>query len=867
MEIHQLAEISEKIYGDLQALLPADIKAIECILQKESIKYGKIRTFNLEDSQDIVLLTMKQNCLILIKHLLENEISVPDNLLNAVYKLVNLKQTYLSSSFEASSTNDKPTQRKSMDLHAQIEKERIIDSILNLLVDIVFISRYRSEDLANFLKSKKVPDEFSVNLAIAIDQELDLESFELAVLTKKLLGPVFLSLAKSYRGSMRKLTKKKIIDIASRCIDTKDRHVAFKLFYYLNEEPHRNILVNTKPESSPEYFGFASSLVMDKESAEIVYAKLEPYFDDLVEALQTLLSFPKHEEKSIQPRDEKMIRYLLECINSISRFKSLIFFKFVSLLQGILKIKVSKEIKGTIYDILSKYVDERDLYVGKVVECRDDVEMEIKTKDFYLLPRLIKFLNSYQRREQREIELVNIGVLLGSPYITDTDKSNAAYIDSSEKYDFRVLGLKSEDPTTVIECLDCYISPDVLKMYSVHLRNAMVKDVAVIDKIIDFQIEHHSPIDDISIVNSILSHSSPRFFEYARLFKDFSFYLNSDVLERISEDPENGTEWIKECYNKEFGLFILHNCGYFNDLLRGSSAMQPGLSLVYEKILDENLGNVEVRVFNGRDESESRHSTIYLFDNQEVLTETFFRIFAKQLIYCKFFRVGENIGHTVLKKYISPFYSCYVKAKAVCGLDVSSDIQFMKKNLLADDDLLGYLKTVGCYSPETEVCSSSILLNFGIRDNSIFVKNFPGASDFEKFILFFNIEHVSKDIDIIIKDEIMKNLKNPNRLYLRMCILQLFRTKELDQIIKVLEKNFEDKELLFKLCMHNVMHGGRYFSKDLILYGDEVLRSKALFLLYYLSIWDKEYLREMIEKADAEASEDMKYLTEDIGSY
>lgn len=863
MEIQQLAEISEKVYGDLQALLPADIRVIEAILQKESIKYGKIRTFNLEDSQDIVLLTMKQNCMILIKHLLENGIGVPESLLNAAYKLVSLRYSHLSSAF----AGDKAVQGRGQDLHAQIEKERIADSILNLLVDIVLISGYKNEDLASFLKGKKVPDDFSVNLAIAIDQELDLESFELTVLTKKLLGPVFLSLAKSYRNSMRKLAKRKVIEMASRYIDTKDRCVAFELFYYLNEEPHRSILASTKPESSPEYFGFASSLVVDKESAEVAYAKLEPYFDDLVEALQTLLSFPKHEEKSIQPRDERMIRHLLECVNGISRFKSLNFFRFISLFQGVLKIKISKEIKGVIYDILSKYVDERDLYVGKVVECRDDVEKEIRTKDFYLLPRLIKFLNSYQRREQREIELVSIGALLGSPYTSDPGRSGAAYLDSSEKYDFRILGLKSEDPATVIECLDCQISPDVLKMYSVHLRNAMIKDVAVIDRLIDFQIEYCSPIDDISVVSSILSHSSPRFFEYARLFKDFSFYLNGDVLERISEDPEGGVAWLKECYNREFGLFILHNCGYFNDLLRANSAMQPGLSLVYERVLDENLGEAEARVFGGEDENEPRRPTIYLFDNQEVLTETFFRIFAKQLIYHKFFRADENVESTVLKKYVSPFYGCYVKAKAVYGLDVSSDIQFMKKNLLADDDLLGYLKIANCYSHETEALSSSILLNFGVKDNSTFVKNFPGASDFEKFILFFNIEHVSKDIDIMIKDEIMKNLKNPNRLYLRMCVLQLFRTKELDQILKILEKSFEDKELLFKLCMHNIMHGGKYFSKDLISYGDEALKNKALFLLYYLDVWDKEYLREMIGKADTESSSDLKYLVEDAGKY
>ena len=476
---------------------------------------------------------MKQNCLILIKYLLENEIAVPNSTHNTIYKLVDLKSRYL----QILNMNDPSSQSKTTDLHAQMEKERIIDSIHNLLVDIIFITKYKSDDLIEYLKGKKVPDEFSVNLAIAIDQNIDFESFELTVLAKKLIGPVFLSMVKSYKNSMRKLAKQKIVEIALKHINSKDKNIAFELFYYLNEESNRNILATTKPENTPEYFGFVSSLIVSKEDVDGAYTKLSPFFDNLAEALQILVSFPKHEEKSIQPADEKMIKFLLDCVNSISKFKPVYFFKFLSLFQEILKIKISKEVKGVIYDILSKYVNERDIFISKIVECRDVVEKEIKSKNFYVLPRLIKFLNAYQRREQKETDLINAGMISGSPYVSSGDKS---FFDSSDKYDFRILGLKSEDPMTIIECLDCYIDPNVIKLYSSHIRNAMVKNTDVIDRIIDFQIDHNMPLDDILIVNSIISYSSSRFFEYVRLFKDFSFYLNGDVLERISEDPENG---------------------------------------------------------------------------------------------------------------------------------------------------------------------------------------------------------------------------------------------------------------------------------------------------------------------------------------
>lgn len=862
MEARQLAEISEKIYGNIQALLPTDIQVIDDVLKKESIKYGKIKTFGLEDSQEIVLLTMKQNCLILIKYLLENEITIPDKLLDAVYLLVDLKQKVIASSFSADSTG-KP--KYNTDLQAQIEKERLVDGILNLIADIVFISKYVNSSLISFLTSKNVPDEFLVNLTIAIDKELELSSFELSVLNKKILGPVFISLVKSYKNSMRKLTKKKIIDIITPFINTKDKNVVFEVYCYLNEEPNKNILSNTKPESSPEYFGFVSSLILNKESAEIAYTKLESYFDDLIEALQTIISFPKHEQRTIQPQDEKMIMYLLTCINNISRYKPLNFFKFISIFQEVLKIRIGKEIKGVIYNILSNYLDERDLFINKIVECRDDVEKEIKTREFFLLPRLIKFLNAYKRREEREIELVSIGASVGSPYTIV--ESNSSHNDR-ERYDFRVLGLKSEDPETVIECLEAYIAPETLKLYASNLRNTMINDMSVIDRFIDFQLEYKPPIDDIAIINTIMQHSSQRFFDYARLFADFSPYLNSDLLERIDDDLENGIEWLSECYTREVGLFMLRNSAYFNEILRKNPTVQKSLVLLYEKMLDENLGEFEISIFaENEKENDYQQYRLQLFDTQDLLCESFFKIFSKQLIYKRFYKSQESLDKTVLKKYASPFYGLYVKTKAVCGLDVSSDVEFMRKNLLIDSNLFGYLK-IACVCPiEITEKSSNILLNFGIKDNTFFIKNFQGASDLEKFVLFFSIEHVTKEIDSIIKDEIMKNLKSQNRLYLRMCILQLFRTRELDQIIKILEKNYEDKELLFKLCIYNITIGGKYFSKDLMQYGDEALKNKALFILYYSNIWDKDYVREMIDKIDPEVSEEMKYLVNDMKNY
>lgn len=71
---------------------------------------------------------------------------------------------------------------------------------------------------------------FSVNLAIAADQDVDIESFEMTVLSKKLFGPVFLGLEDSYKISLGELAKKKINEKASKYINSNDKHIVFDIF-------------------------------------------------------------------------------------------------------------------------------------------------------------------------------------------------------------------------------------------------------------------------------------------------------------------------------------------------------------------------------------------------------------------------------------------------------------------------------------------------------------------------------------------------------------------------------------------------------------------------------------------------------------
>ena len=54
--------------------------------------------------------------------------------------------------------------------------------------------------------------------------------------------------------------------------------------------------------------------------------------------------------------------------------------------------------------------------------------------------------------------------------------------------------------------------------------------------------------------------------------------------------------------------------------------------------------------------------------------------------------------------------------------------------------------------PEESKISNNILLNF------IFFKEFSRFYDLEKFVLFFSFDSLNKEIENIIKEEIMKNI-------------------------------------------------------------------------------------------------------------
>ncbi|KAI5168557.1 hypothetical protein PAEPH01_0230 [Pancytospora epiphaga] len=863
MEIQKFREISASAYKNIQSLTPSDIETLRDILKLNTINYGHIRTFSLKDSQTVILLTLKQNCLILIKFLLENEIKLPESILNDVIDLLFAK-TVTSGEGELNVGTE-------VDLNAQLEKERLETQIFNCVVDIVYKSRHSNGKLREFLSAKSVPDDASVNFAPIITCEY--KSFELIVLSKFVIGPVLLSLISSYRKKLRSVVKRHIIARLTSQLGSTDHNIIYQIFYLINEQPNIDLLSDRPTENTSQYLGFVCSLIRDKSSCEIAYEKLLPFFDELERAFSVLIGSSKIEEKKIQPQDEEIIRYALECIAKMVKYKSVNFYKFLTSIQVLLKLDTSSHIKGIIYEILGFYIMDKEVYIEKPADCRTAVKEELLKKEFFLLPRLIHFINIHRKRENIERQLRPRSTAYETVNSFD-DKKYGGFVSENDEYlGYLVLGFQSEDPVTVIECLDAQVPLEILTLNAAHIKNAMVKDPRVVDRLLAYQVTNGVILEDISVINTIISTPNDDFFKYACLFKNFTFYFNGDVLERMADNLEEGIAWLSDTYSRSVGRFILANCGFFNDILKMNRSVQTLILPIYERILKDYYGNIEILI-RGQGEQEET-DTLLVFGDESDASDSFFNIFISQLLYAKFYNPGSISKFILPKKYCHTSYSKYCKAKVVAGYDIEADIKFMKANLMNTDELVGYweittgnkLLEIEGVSEAPEVVSTSVLRNLGLKDSQYFLQHFSEASDFEKFVLFFSVSEVNLEIEALIKDEVMKNLRSANKTYLDMCVLQLFKCKDIDNILKALEKHYDNKEVLFKLNIHNVICGGNYFSKSLITQVNSRLMCQAIFVINHLEIWESSYLSELVCKIWPDVPEDMRHYISDIKQY
>lgn len=831
--INELTEMSTRIYQNIQSFNNNDVLKLETIFKLKSIEYNKIRSFNLEDSQYIVMLTVKQNAMILLKYLIINKIEIPHSLLDtAIDLLFDVKEPL-------------------KDMMAMLEKQRIEREIFYLIVDICYITKYINEKVKIFVREKTMPDEVSVNFALLVNGTY--KSYELSVLNSLKIDLVLVNFIESYKNKMRKIVKETIIDELYKKLPCKDIKYIYSIFFMINDRCKKEFF---EIEEVPcnEYIGFIASLVHTKESADFAFNKLKPYFDKLEEVFKQIIFFNKKGTNKMQDEDIKIIFYILTAIERISKYKSTPFIKYLGLFQEIIQFKLESKIKGVIYTILTNFLTDKDVFIKKQLDCKDEIENELKKKEFHLLPRVMKFINEYQKRKEYEEMLINTGKSIGSPYLN---------VDEPD-IDFKIWGLKSEDPLTIIECFDGKLNYETIKLNLPQLRNTMLKNSNVIEKLLEYQINNKIIIRDISIINLILCTPSQYFFTYVRLFDDFSFYLNSDVLERIADNPVEGIRWLLEYYSKEIGQFIINNCNFFNSLLKQNLWLQIKLTKIYNKLIDDFIDKVEIKSESqiANDNGENIVDTLIVSDNEKFVSIEFFKIFAKQLIYKYFYKNKKINKNDLLGQFKTESYIEYVKAKLIVGYDITTDIHYLKSNLINIDDLIG-LYNIFNDNYMTPLKSQSIIGNFGKKDTNLFTKYFQGSTELEKFILFFSLDKMNHLAENIIKDEIINNLKLSNKIYLDMCVVQLFKCNNLDNIIIILEKFYHNQQLLALLGLNNLANGGKYFSKQLLENLSRVYTEKALFFLYFNNIWEKEIIYQLVSKMDYLNSNELSLIIDD----
>lgn len=841
MEIQQFKEVSTRIYSDVKEVTHEDASIIKKILTMESITYGRIRTYNEKDSNTIILLSLKQNSVILMKFLLENKIELPAELMDAAVGL-------LCTDPQLNDTNS------TSDPIALLEIERISKQIYHLIIDILYISGYSNEELKRFLTDKNMIDDISVNLVPLIDCEY--KSYEMTVLNKLTIGPVLLSIIRVHKDKLRKLIKRRIINRIKEGMSDGNNTIQYAIFDLINEDEHLDLLESLKRvEQSVEFVGFITSLIQSKRSAGMAYERIKPVLDSFEEAITILTNTSETEERKIQPADEKMLVSILKCINKLVKYKSANFYKFIQPAHRMLRMNVGPKIKGHLYNMLAFYSNDLDVYVEKVYSCSKELEEEQKTREYFLLPSLIKFVNAMRNREIKE----NAG--------NEMDGG-----ETKDELAIRVAGIRSEDPESLLEALEVELPAELLKLNSASIRSAMLKSEAVIARIVEYQLEHKMVIDDVSIVNLISSTFNPLFFKYASLFSDFSFYLNENVLEQIGNNLEEGIKWLTDCFSREIGEFVRSSALYFNELILRNKYIQPKLAILYEKILAEYLsssiqsgsGNFEILASSKDEPTNGVEGTrLLLLDDRDLVSDSFFRIFAMQLLHAKLVTDSDCSKFILRHRYSHPGYILYVKTKYISTGNANDDVEFLKKNLIDIDELVGYLSISGQEGLSHEGCTS-ILSKFGNVDSAEFVQSFGSASEFEKFVLLFGLKEMDKQCEAMIKEEIMANLKTKNRVYFRMLVMQLFKCSDCDGILRLIESVCEDKELLLRLCIHNIARGGRYSSRGLMMNGSTKLVKDGLFLLYYSKIWDRDAVAEIAERLDEEGSEHWKYLLRDI---
>ncbi|EQB61030.1 hypothetical protein NAPIS_ORF01398 [Vairimorpha apis BRL 01] len=104
-----------------------------------------------------------------------------------------------------------------------------------------------------------------------------------------------------------------------------------------------------------------------------------------------------------------------------------------------------------------------------------------------------------------------------------------------------------------------------------------------------------------------------------------------------------------------------------------------------------------------------------------------------------------------------------------------------------------------------------------------------------------------------------------DKLIYKQCLLLLLKLDNIDSVIRLIN-DYEDKNLLLKINIKNIMTGGTCFNNNCIMQGSFKLQVNAVTILYFNNLLSVSVLRDWISTLykDGHDNEDLRYLVSDL---
>lgn len=831
--------------------------------------------FNKNDT--ISLYEFKNEVLYMVVKMIDDGFIIQDELfINTIANLliINKPNLNLDFSFQLEEILKKIWKKclKILFYSGKIEKLQQIENFLyeqeipdfrNVCLSLIFkCSKFKSYDLENLSKFISLSVLYDVVKIFKNDLILEIQGKILYNLYIKLEGHEETLENNEFFKKIQKSSNLLFKD-KSKYFDQQDVNYCYLIFYEINFMKFNELIRSPKNEIfTNEYLLFIYSLIVDEESAILAFQIFQSneVYSDLFNGINYLLVNQITNKQKIDPLDEKYLFILLEVVTKILKFAwnvhtiKINFLLFIEPIMKYIEEDVNEDAKSACFDFLTIYLQDSESFLT-ITEYFQSSSQFSKTK----------LIQEFDKNFNKKYFLI-VGRLLKFLF----------YINMNLSIEMALYALRSEDPSIIESCFELF-SKSNLNLYNdiflniKYIRRAMLKSENLKNILINYQIENKIVFEDVLFINTIMSSSNLNFFKFAKLFVDFGKFMNEKFLERLVENVEEGLDFLEKKMSSNIVKFIKNNEKWFNFFTKNNMNYYFKITNIYEKMLEIDK-NLEISFKDG----------LLLF---EISTPSMFKILAQKLLFSKYKNKYITNKYYELTEESLKEYCLYLKIRIFvnnCSEHNLKDnfldnVEPLIENLISVnkniDDLLSFYKIVT--NKNIDVKNKSMICMLNEISAEKFISNFNYSSYFERFLLFLKLQdklsyEEKNEILKIVKNEIIRiNLSLCNstedKLIYKQCLLLLLKLDNIDSVIRLIN-DYEDKNLLLKINIKNIMTGGTFFNNNCIMQGSFKLQVNAVTILYFNNLLSVSVLRDWISTLykDGHDNEDLRYLVSDL---